>query len=610
MEPVDKFNFLDAHTVKEPFILDVLSEIDLQQSQALPSGTQPLATLDALKKSRNIKIPFSASRDKTIEYLLEMLVTHFPEHIKPIVTFDFRVEEGTKRLSVVESMEFTVNISAKDYETLCAARDVKSVENLMTLLRRFRFFNLTKLMKITRNKSDLERVLKIEEDSQIFMFRNYSLDKNKLEVTEDYCFHSQNYAAVRDSLNLASIQDILERYNELVARRLKNFGILNTYFSDYRDSKLDYILNILVNDLTTVLTGSDLIAAKNVQSLRTCILSVEEKLDPLQTLGKDILRCISENRSCTSTDLVGTVLNLTHEMLEKWSTPENLRENNIMTFVDEHGEVNYIDGSRFVESAVELGNRILREPEKMAAMSYSERHSSLQLMDILYNSAREVISSRDRIKDLDLTGEQVEALRRIVADYGAHLDRIRQKEEKIRKQVAMKPKASFIERLIDFIRGLFGRKKIKAVPAGERAAAMAPQISREIRAFHKQVSARKGPIHALSEFVDLSQENDALVDDLITSLREQNVKIVIPVYNAHEVLYPQRSQKVLIPEMEFLLVPPEVVRNPDAVRKYTDSLVGFKLKDEVLPSKAIILVEKYLLTQYRQKRAQMLKKEL
>ena len=48
----------------------------------------------------------------------------------------------------------------------------------------------------------------------------------------------------------------------------------------------------------------------------------------------------------------------------------------------------------------------------------------------------------------------------------------------------------------------------------------------------------------------LVPENDALVDHLIQDMRENALRIVIPVYNAREVLYPKRSLKLLMPDTE------------------------------------------------------------
>jgi len=74
------------------------------------------------------------------------------------------------------------------------------------------------------------------------------------------------------------------------------------------------------------------------------------------------------------------------------------------------------------------------------------------------------------------------------------------------------------------------------------------------------------------------------------------------------VLYPRRSQKLLIPDIEYVLVSPVVMRSYDAIKEFSDSLVGKKLNGEVIPASGIIVIEKYLYTLYRQKRNLMIKK--
>ena len=66
MEAIDRFTFLDDSSLREPYILEVLNEIYALQGQSLPAGIKPLATLESLKKSRNVKIPLSPKRDKTV----------------------------------------------------------------------------------------------------------------------------------------------------------------------------------------------------------------------------------------------------------------------------------------------------------------------------------------------------------------------------------------------------------------------------------------------------------------------------------------------------------------------------------------------------------------
>ncbi len=107
----------------------------------------------------------------------------------------------------------------------------------------------------------------------------------------------------------------------------------------------------------------------------------------------------------------------------------------------------------------------------------------------------------------------------------------------------------------------------------------------------------------LSDFVELTPENDYVVDKIIREMRDNNLKIIVPIYNARNNLYPKRSQKLLVPDVEYLLVAPERMKSPNSIREFTNSLVGFKIKDEPLPANAIITIEKYMLSIYRQQKA-------
>ncbi len=108
--------------------------------------------------------------------------------------------------------------------------------------------------------------------------------------------------------------------------------------------------------------------------------------------------------------------------------------------------------------------------------------------------------------------------------------------------------------------------------------------------------------------MDITDENESEVNEIIEELRDTGLKIVIPIYNARKVLYPRRSQKLLIPDIEYILVSPVVIRSYDAIKEFCDSLVGKKLNGEIIPSTGIIAIEKYLYTLYRQKRNLMMKK--
>ena len=112
----------------------------------------------------------------------------------------------------------------------------------------------------------------------------------------------------------------------------------------------------------------------------------------------------------------------------------------------------------------------------------------------------------------------------------------------------------------------------------------------------------------LSSFIDLLPANEPEIETIINDIRKLNIKIVIPMFNARRALYPNRSVQYLIPDIEYLLINPDVVQSPEAVREFTDSLYGEKVKDEKLMGPAIITIEKYLLGMYNQKKAQMMRK--
>jgi hypothetical protein len=165
---------------------------------------------------------------------------------------------------------------------------------------------------------------------------------------------------------------------------------------------------------------------------------------------------------------------------------------------------------------------------------------------------------------------------------------------------------SLITVIGEFIKSLFGKSRdedFDDAPASARRISRGRGFSRETRDIYAKIKTRSSKIIPLSDFIELTPENELKIDTIINDIRGNNLKIVIPVYNARTVLYPNRSQKYLISDVEYLLVDTEVTKSPESVRAFTDSIIGEKLKDEVLPGSGILVVEKYLLTLYRQKRA-------
>jgi hypothetical protein len=63
-------------------------------------------------------------------------------------------------------------------------------------------------------------------------------------------------------------------------------------------------------------------------------------------------------------------------------------------------------------------------------------------------------------------------------------------------------------------------------------------------------------------------------------------------------------------DIEYLMVAPDIIASPESIRNFTDSLAGYKLKDETIPARGILTIENYLLTLYGKQGQEAQKKEL
>ena len=611
IDPRQKFKFLDDKTANEPHVFEVLNEILSYQMSSLPSGEKPLATMDTLKKSSRIKIPFTSTRDRTIEYLIDILLKRFSHFVRPIISFEFTIDQSSKQIDIYETTEYSILLDTKDYEKIIALRDAKSAESLLDLLKKYRFFNLSKLMKKADEKEELSRVIKNLLDTKIFTFKNYSIDNDKIEWAEDFCFYVDNYEPVKESLNLNTLKEIISSYSESVKKSLNKFGIINAEFSDYRDTKLAYIFSILTDDLSTTLADKDLVDVKNLQSLVSCLNRVDKVLDPVLIVNEDIVKFIREHKIISETQILGTLTEINNELLKKWANPENLKTNKIVVFPSNDGETYYIDGLTFFQMISELNQLIVFQPEQLRELSHTERRRINSQMDILYGASIILFKSADKIGNyIKINPEKIQIFKKIIEDYDKFKRKLLSKETP-REMPSPKKKDGMLKRfftgIFNFIFSLFrfyakgDSNEYEAIDnerIGQRR-----QLSQETAKVYKKTMNMNMPVIPLSEFIELIPENDYLVNRIIDDLRENNLKIVIPIYNARKNLYPKRSQKLLVPDVEYLLVSPETAKLPDAVRRFTDSLVGQKIKDEIIPATAIIAIEKYLLTLYRQRKS-------
>ena len=299
-------------------------------------------------------------------------------------------------------------------------------------------------------------------------------------------------------------------------------------------------------------------------------------------------------------------------LLNKWASKENLKTNKIASFKINEGETYFIDGLTFFEMISELNQLIQYQPEKLSEMASSDRRKANLRMDILYGAALNLLNSSEKIDDyIKINSEKIQILKKILEDYNNFKNKIITNENLAAAPKQVKREKNIFKIIINAFIGFFA-SLFKFYAKGELPedyegideikTLKKKDISHETTKIYRKTINLKSPIIPLSDFIEIIPENDYLVNRIIKDMRENNLKIVIPIYNARKNLYPKRSQKLLISDIEYLLIAPEKAKVPESIREFTDSLVGQKLKDETIPSSAIVAIEKYLLTLYRQRK--------
>jgi hypothetical protein len=608
-----RFQFLHSHVAREPHVYEVLGEIMNYQTNVLNNGIGHLATMDDLKTSRNIKIPFTIARNKIIANLIEVLIKNYPDIVRSIITFTFSVEPQTKKLSINENREYSVLLSNDELNSLQADRNIVSSVNFLELIGQFRLFNLTKLLKKAKERALLSQVIKIELGKNVFTYKNYSMNSPGIELAEDFCFHRNNYESVSKMLSLEKINKVIQNHSMPILRRLKNFGILNTDFSDYRDTKLDYLLNILLQDIYLSLSDAELTEVKNFNSIRSCILKVDTLIDPLITASGDIAAYVRESHLCAASSLSSVVHSISVDQVPLW-VEENGQRYKILLFKDED-EISYlIDGTYLLPRLTELHDLIINRPEALAAMSHFEKERIFDESTLLSNAARNLLESGDKLKAIIDREDAAQKLRTIIQEYENYQNRLVMETAVDRDGQSARRRRTVMEAISDFFRSLFVSKKEEATSgaavreAESEAGAYRPTVTGEAKNIIFKIKNSTGKIVPLSSFIDLLPANELEIEAIINDTRKLNLKTVIPMYNARRVLYPNRSQQYLLPDIEYLMVNPDVAQSQDTIREFTDSLYGEKLKDEKLMGPAIVTIEKYLMSLYIQKKAQMMRK--
>ncbi|HOK02597.1 MAG TPA: hypothetical protein PKX79_00885 [Spirochaetota bacterium] len=604
----EKFPFLNERLSREPHIEEILTEIDFLQKNWIKNKAGELATAAYLNESRNVKLPLTQKRLMNIEFLLNELVKHHPDEVKPVYSFLFSVEPESKKLNIEEKVEYTLLMDEGDYHALQYARDSISTRSLLELLKTFRLFNLTKLIKKAKNRNHLSQLIKQQIGKTIFTFKNYSLDKSGVEIVEDYCFHKDNYEAVKNRLDVEKLKDIIDLHSLAINRRLKNLGILNSYISDYRDSKIDYILNILTVELATSLDRKDILEVKNFQSLRDCINKVERILDPVVMLDGDISEYIKNNFFITDREILSMFRDLTGESLNRWLS-EKISTGRIVTFSLPDGTLYLFDSTQFMSKYEEVVHLILHNPH-FKFMEDKQKEEMFFKADLLTDVGKKITSSPELSRKI-LTGDSAMHFKKLMSEYEAF--KFAQEELDEYFETA-EQKTSFFSSIIYAVASLF-KKKEKVKNKGKQATgkkiykSRMKKISKESQDIYKLIADKKSPLIPLSDFIELKPENEPKIDTIIRDLRGNDLKIVIPIYNARQVLYPIRSKKYLMSDVEYLLVDPEVAKTPESIREFIDNITGYKFKEDTISGNALFSIEKYLFSIHRQNRAKNLKNQ-
>lgn len=601
----EKFPFLNERLAKEGHVEEILIEIDTLQKNFLKNRIGELATVEYLNESRNVRMPLTQKRLMNIQFLVDQIIKNHPEQVRPIYSFNFSIEPETKKLNIEEKVELTLMMNDSNYHALQTMRDSNSAANLLQLLQSFRLFNLTKLIKKSKNRNQLSQIIKNQLGKTIFTFKNYTFDRTGVEITEDYCFHKDNYDAVKNKIEVESLKKIIDQHSAPINRRLKNLGILNPYISDYRDTKIDYILSILTGELSAALDKKDIITVKNFHSLRDCINKVDKILDPVILLDSDIMNHIRTHFMTTDRDILSMFKELTPEIFSRWES-EKISSGKIVSFPVSDGSRFIFDSAQFFPKFDEIMHLILFN-QQFRYMEQRQKDEKLFTADILTDAGKKILSSQDLALKVFGSEENINSFKKMAKDYEDYKTASAETDEYY-DEADKDTGKSFIAVIISGIASLFTRSSKSPVRGNQKSQpqktlSIKKGISKETKDIYKLISERKAPLIPLSDLIELKPENEPKIEQTIQELRENELKIVVPIYNARQVLYPFRSKKYLMADVEYLMIDPDAAKSPESIREFIDQITGFKFKEDVISGNALFSIEKYLFSINRQNRA-------
>ena len=606
----EKYVFLNEKLSKEAHVEEILSEIELRQANWSKSSSNELATIENLNESRNIKIPITPRRSMNIQYFVDMLVKHHPAEVKPVFSFKFAINQANKNIKIEEKVEYTFMLKEAQFNQLQTERNRESTETLNELIKNFRLFNLTKLFAKTQNRAHLSHLVKTQLGTNIFTLKYYSIDNSGLINDEDYCFHRDNYEAVKLKLDFEDLKRIIAINITTVNRHLKNYGILNANVNDYRDNKLDYILNILSNYLTESFHKSDEIKIKNFKNLRECLIKVDKLLDPVSRLDSEILNYLHEKFMATDRDIISIFPDMTHDALNQWASKKVSSEELIIH--NNSDNKYFIDPRQFINKYELLTNSIINGTELTNA-DMTIFDNNIFTADLLTDAGTKLLEKNPNVQKLLDGADNIEKLKHLMGKYTHH-----KKKANTKPDTDDSPKKtglfSSLKQLIHRITQFFSRRKQKqqSLNLAIKSAKMRNLkrgLSEATKDILREIVLRDAPIIPISDFIELKPENDDAVEKIIDELRDYNLKIVIPIYKARQNLYVKRSKNYIISDVEYLLVDPEYANSSESIYDYVDSITGFQLKEDVITGNALMAIEKYLFTEYRKNKAKLKRKK-
>ncbi|HEY1406001.1 MAG TPA: hypothetical protein VF857_05270, partial [Spirochaetota bacterium] len=322
------------------------------------------------------------------------------------------------------------------------------------------------------------------------------------------------------------------------------------------------------------------------------------------------------NGMVTVSELSSNVLNVTTEIIASWDKSERLLAEHIVKQTDRANTVHFIDAYNLIPLFAAAINGIKNvEPSATSA----QRDFIHLRAETLYHAAKQVLHYATAQTLLGVSDLDLMKLSQHIEEYEAMVKKavLQQDVMKANRAAAVQKKGRpFFLRVLSFISSIFGifshqpdiESSLDTDEQGFSGVDVRREPRKETKDIFEKANARRGPIVALSDLIELTPENDAMINRIVQELRDNNMKIVIPVFNARTVLYPKRSNKLLMSDTEYLLVPPPVIKSIDTISEYVNSLVGHKLKDEVIPGRGLVMLEKYLKVLHRQRRLSQLRK--